>query len=102
MFLFLDYLLCLSKDGTYLPIPRQIIDCEPWNLPHIPKDNLKNGDKCIAITFFQTEAEFSSRKIVCLQREKAQILKKLGYLHIEVSDVAQCLCSTCVLMVLQF
>ncbi|XP_034247674.1 uncharacterized protein LOC117649232 [Thrips palmi] len=82
---YLDYLLRLNKDGTYLPIPTEITECEPWKLPLIPIEHLENGDKFVAMTFFSSQKEFERRKIASLQKEKTEILKRLGYIHIEVA-----------------
>lgn len=82
---YLDYVLRLSKDGTYLPIPNQIKECEGWKLPYIPIENLENGEKFVALTFFGCQEEFIEKKIVSIQNEKTKILEKLGYTHIQVA-----------------
>lgn len=80
-------MLCLSKDGTYLPIPTELKECEAWKLPYIPKEDLADGKKFIAITFFGNQGEFCNKKITNFQKEKTKILEKLGYVHVEVSIV---------------
>lgn len=76
--------LCIGKDGSYLPIPDEIRESEPWELTKVPLENLKNGDKFVAITFCRSPKEYSSKLLMFIQREKKAILEKLGYIHVDV------------------
>lgn len=79
-----DVVVRVSRDGCYLPIPNEMIGSQPWKLLRIPPENVKEGDKFIALTFLPHGKEISSKHLLSFYEEKIKILKHLGYSHVLV------------------